>query len=462
MLRLFKQYYPIRNAIFVFGEGLIIFLSVMMACYLIIGQKSLQIEYDVIVKALLITFVCQACLYYNDLYDLKVTDTFAELGIRLLQALGAAAIFLAIVYFIFPGVIISEGIFIVSIVIVILFIVSWRIGYTHILNQGMFNQRIIILGSSQTAQEIAREIQEKKDCGYQIVAAISRHEWLDFCQPKFGLMCQKSYENICEIATQMKVSKIVVALREKRGAFPIKELLHCRISGIEVIDGNSFYEMLKGKLSVEQINPAWLIFSEGFQKSRLQRFSKRIIDIVLSTTMLILGAPFLAIVAIAIKLDSKGPVIFSQERVGEKGKPYMVHKFRSMRSDAEKETGPVWATENDERITCIGHFMRKWRIDEIPQLWNVLNGDMSFVGPRPERDHFVKQLTDLIPFYGERFSVKPGVTGWAQVSYGYGASVKDAIEKLNYDLFYIKNMSILMDMMIFARTVKTVLFGKGR
>lgn len=463
MLRLFKQYYPIRNAIFVLGEGLIIFLSVIIACRLIMGGAGLQVELGLLMKALLITVACQVCLYYNDLYDLKITDTFVELGIRLLQALGAAAILLAIVYFIFPNVIIGEGIFIVSIAIVIMFIVSWRIGYTHILNRGLFNQRIIILGSSDTAMEIAREIHEKKDCGYAIAAAVSKTMWSEVPgADDFGLICQNSYENISQIATQMKVGKIVVALKEKRGAFPIKELLKCRVDGIDIIDGNSFYEMLTGKLIVEQINPAWLIFSQGFQKRRSQRFLKRTTDLIISLSMLIVLLPLIIIVAIVIKLDSKGPVIFSQERVGEKHKPYMVHKFRSMRSDAEKETGPVWAQANDNRITRSGNFMRKWRIDEIPQLWNVLKGEMSFVGPRPEREHFVKQLTEIIPYYGERFSVKPGLTGWAQVSYGYGATVRDAIEKLNYDLFYIKNMSILMDMMIVARTVKTVLFGMGR
>lgn len=463
MLRLFKKYYPIRNAIFVLGEGFIIFISVILACWIIIGEKSLQIEFGLLMKALLITFCCQMCLYYNDLYDLNITDSLVELGIRLLQALGAAAIILAIVYFLFPAVIISEGIFIVSIAIVIMSIVSWRIGYTHILNQGLFNQRIIILGSSETAKAIAREIQEKKDCGYEIAVAISNNEWSDFeCRQTFGLICQNSYENICELATQMKITKIVVALREKRRAFPIKELLQCRVNGIEILDGNSFYEMLTGKLIVEQINPAWLIFSEGFQKSRPQRFFKRLIDLIISLTLLILLLPFITVVALVIKLDSRGAVIFSQARVGEKHKPYLVHKFRSMRSDAEKNSGPVWAKENDDRITRVGGFMRKWRIDEIPQLWNVLKGEMSFVGPRPEREHFVKQLTAIIPYYGERFSVKPGLTGWAQVSYGYGSSVRDAIEKLNYDLFYIKNMSILMDMMIVARTVKTVMFGKGR
>jgi sugar transferase (PEP-CTERM system associated) len=463
MLRIFKQYYPVRNAIFVFGEGLIIFLSVIIACWLIFGQKELQLDFGLVMKALLITITCQLCLYYNDLYDIKITITYTELGIRLLQALGVSAILLAGVYFIFPNVIIGEGIFFVSITILILFIVSWRVAYTFILNRGLFNQRIIILGSSDAAKEIAKEIKDKKDCGYEIAAVVSKNLWADsWCSDSFGLICQSSYQNICEIAAQMRVKKIVVALKEKRGAFPIKELLQCRVDGIDIIDGNSFYEMLTGKLIVEQINPAWLIFSQGFQKSRSQRFLKRIIDLILSFSMLTILSPLITVVAIIIKIDSKGPIIFSQERVGQKHKPYMVHKFRSMRSDAEKETGPVWAKDNDDRITRVGRFLRKWRIDELPQLWNVLKGEMSFVGPRPEREHFVKQLMEIIPYYGERFSVKPGLSGWAQVSYGYGASIRDAIEKLNYDLFYIKNMSILMDMMIVARTIKTVLFGMGR
>lgn len=463
MLRLFKQYYPIRNAIFVLGEGLIIFASVLIACLIIIGEKKMQIESSLMMKVLLITFCCQVCLYYNDLYDLKIIDTLSELGIRLLQALGAAAIILAIIYSFFPKVIIHQGIFVVSIAIVIMFVVSWRIVYTYVLNQGLFNQRIFILGSSETAQEIARQIQEKKDCGYQIAAAISKRSWPELqCETKFGVICQNSYEDICELAQQMRITKIIVALKEKRGEFPIKELLQCRVNGIDIIEGNSFYEMLTGKLIVEQINPSWLIFSEGFQKSRSQRFFKRVIDLILSLTMLVLLMPLMAIFALAIKLDSRGPVIFSQERVGQKRRPYMVHKFRSMHNDAEKHSGPVWAEQDDDRITRVGRFMRKWRIDELPQLWNVLKGEMSIIGPRPEREHFVNQLTEMIPYYGERFSVKPGLTGWAQVSYGYGSTIRDAIEKLNYDLFYIKNMSILMDIMIVARTVKTVLFGKGR
>jgi len=463
MLRIFRKYYPIRNALFVFGEGIFIFVAVILACRFLLGADTLLFQINIVLKALLITVTCQVCLYYNDLYDLKVTDTLTELGIRLLQALGAAAILLAVVYFIFPGFIISEGIFIISIANVIILIVSWRIGYTQVLRLGLFNQNIIILGSSDLAIEIADEIQDKRDSGYTIASIIARKGWSkQTCSINVGMICQDTYDNICEISEQLKVRKIVVALKEKRGGFPIKELLRCRVKGIDILDGSTFYEMLTGKLNVNQIDPSWLIFSKGFKKTSINNLLKRLVDLTISLALLVVLMPLVVLTAIAIKIESKGTVFFFQERVGQNRKTYMVHKFRSMRSDAEKSTGPVWAKENDDRITKVGRFIRKTRIDEIPQLWNVLKGEMSFVGPRPEREHFVRELEEIIPYYNERFSVKPGLTGWAQVSYGYGATVEDALEKLNYDLFYIKNMSVLMDIMIVARTVKIVLFGMGR
>ena len=462
MLRLFKRYYPIRNAVFALCEGLFIFLSVVIACWILIDKSKFHFDSTAVFKALLITAVCQMCLYYNDLYDLKITDTLLELGIRLLQALGAAAILLGVVYFIFPTAIIREGIFIVTIALVIIFIITWRMLYTYVLSIGLFNQKIMILGSSDIAKEIFSQIREKKDCGYEIAGVISKKKWEMESFPGVEFIYQEAYERICEIAEKEEVKKIIVALKEKRNALPVNQLLQCRVMGIDVLDGNSFYESLTGKLIVEAINPSWLIFSQGFQKTKMQKLIKRLLDLMLSMAMLVILSPLILITVIAIKLDSHGPALFSQERVGQDRRPYMVHKFRSMRSDAEKNTGPVWAQAHDTRITRIGHFLRKWRIDEIPQLWNVLIGEMSFVGPRPEREHFVKDLEAVLPYYKERFSVKPGLTGWAQVSYRYGASIEDAREKLNYELFYIKNMSILMDLMIIARTVKTVIFGQGR
>jgi len=273
---------------------------------------------------------------------------------------------------------------------------------------------------------------------------------------------KEKYEGLCQTAGEMGIKKIVISLKEKRGAFPTRELLNCRTDGIEILEGNSFYEMLTGKFIVSQINPAWLIFSNGFKKSFARRFFKRVADLILSLVMLLLLLPVFFITAVLVKLDSKGTVFFSQERVGENNKNYLVHKFRSMTADAEKISGPVWAKDDDTRITRVGRYIRKLRIDEIPQLLNVIKGQMSFVGPRPEREHFVKKLEEIIPYYSQRFCVKPGITGWAQVRYGYGASVDDAVEKLNYDLFYIKNMSIFMDLIIVLRTIKIVLFGKGQ
>jgi sugar transferase (PEP-CTERM system associated) len=462
MLRFFKQYYPVRNAIFVVGEGLFIFISVLIASWIIIGSHFLLSSHELVLKTLLIATVCQLCLYYNDLYDLKVTDSFKELLVRLIQALGASAIILALIYFLFPVCIIGRNVFTVSIALVVAFIVIWRVGYTHVLNRGLFDQKIVLLGSGDLAKNIFKEIDENRDCGYQIAATVNRRADCDTTLASASLnICKEGFDDLCQTAKALNIDKMVVAIEERRKNFPIKQLLQCRVDGIEVIEGTSFYEMLTGKLIVEKINPSWLIFSDGFRKSWLQRKLKRSIDLALSLILLVILGPLLLLVAVLIKLDSRGPVFFTQERVGAHRRPYKVYKFRSMVQDAEAKSGPVWAQEEDDRVTRVGKYIRRWRIDEFPQLFNVIRGKMSFVGPRPEREFFVSELEKEIPYYGERFSVKPGVTGWAQVCYPYGSSVEDAKEKLNYDLFYIKNMSILMDLMVIMKTVKTVLFGEG-
>ncbi len=463
MLRLFKTYYPVRNVFFVIGEGLFILSAVLFAVWLLVGSDAIQIGVDVFFKALLITAVCQSCLYYNDLYDLKISDSMGEMAIRLLQALGAAAIFLAIVYVLFPPAIIGRGIFELSVALVILLIASWRFGYMYVLDKGFFDQKIILLGSGELACNILKEIAEKRDSGYQVPLVLTEYEEDDARITEIlpTCRCRNDYQGIAELAQSLDSKALVVAMGDRRGRFPTDELLRCRVEGINVLEGTTFFEFLTGKLIVEQIKPSWLIFSSGFRKSKTRRLIKRLSDILLSLILLMLTAPLMAFVALLIKLDSRGPVIFSQERVGQNNRPYMVHKFRSMVADAEKHTGPVWAKDDDDRITRVGRVIRKLRIDELPQLWNALKGEMSMVGPRPERAHFVAQLEAVIPFYRERFSVKPGITGWAQVSYGYGASVEDAVEKLNYDLFYIKNLSIFMDIMILLKTVKIVLFRRG-
>jgi exopolysaccharide biosynthesis polyprenyl glycosylphosphotransferase len=233
------------------------------------------------------------------------------------------------------------------------------------------------------------------------------------------------------------------------------------LRGISIIDGEGFYERITGKLLVERISPSWLIFSDGFVKSRASKITKRMGDLIMTSLLLILLSPLILLIAIAVKLDSRGPILFLQQRVGEDEKVFTLYKFRSMVENAEEQTGPIWAADDDPRITRVGKIIRRLRLDELPQLWNVFKGDISFVGPRPERPFFVEKLNKIVPYYNERFTVKPGITGWAQTKYGYGSSVEDALEKLRYDLYYIKNMSWIMDLMIIFHTFKIALLGRG-
>lgn len=462
MLRILKQYFPIRNMVFIVLEGCIIFGSVMIASIILTYSESYWFDAFLLLRIFLFTVICQTCLYYNQLYDFEIASSIIEVLIRLLQALGVSSIALAILYFVFPTAVIDQRIFILSIFLLMIFIMGWRLCYIHILNKGLFNESIIVLGSSDLAMDIFHEIDNTLDCGYAISVMIPDAEtdrYPKTIQQKVIVRPKKA--DLCTVAREMNIKKVVVALKERRGSFPTDELIRCRTAGIEVIEGHSFYEMLTGKVLVKKINPSWLIFSDGFHKSRIKTYIKRVEDIIFSVIILVLFSPLFLIVAAAIKLDSKGPVFFAQDRVGKNKQEYLMHKFRSMVADAEKLSGPVWAEDNDPRITRVGRIIRRFRIDEFPQFWDVLTGKMSLVGPRPERKHFTDELEKKIPFYSQRFNVKPGITGWAQVCYGYGADEDDAVEKLNYELFYIKNMSISMDLVIILRTVKTVLFGPG-
>ena len=299
MLRVFKKYYPIRNVFFVIGEGLFIFLSVFLSSLIILGPELLNHDHYLILKILLIAIVCQICLYYNDLYDIKFSENFKELGLRLLQALGFTAIFLSLIYFIIPTAMIGSAIFLISIGFVILIIISWRFCYTIAIERGLFNQKIILLGSAHLIGKIKQEISERKDCGYTIVSEFPevnhRSDLNSDRKDNPGTLIGQKYEGLSEMAKKWGIKKIIVAIQEKRKTFPLNELLKCRVNGIEVIEGNSFYEMLTGKLIVKAINPSWLIFSEGFRKSRTRRLMKRSVDLLLSCIMLILFFPLIII-----------------------------------------------------------------------------------------------------------------------------------------------------------------------
>lgn len=447
---------------FFVGEGLLIYASVLISSVLLLEADWLTWQVLFSRKAFFIAAVFQTCLYYFNLYDYTEAYNFLTWGKRLLQALVCAAIIIASAYYIFPEVIVSKDVFTVCVIVAVVLIAAWRFGYNLVLARGWFNQNIIILGSGKLAVTILKEILARKDSGYNALLVVQRSNDQERLNGfNSHMVCIANFDGIRHLADERLIKKIVVAITEQRGSFPTTELLNCRLDGIEILQGQSFYEMLAGKLYVEQLNPGWLVFSEGFDRSLLQTVLKRATDIILSLCLLILLMPLLLLTALLIKMDSAGPVFFTQERVGGRRKNFKIYKFRSMTSDAEAKSGPVWAQTNDDRVTRIGRFIRPSRIDELPQLWNVLKGEMSIVGPRPEREFFVKQLTELIPYYIERFTVKPGITGWAQVNYPYGASVEDAVAKLNYDLFYIKNSSLIIDLMILMRTVKIVLSGKG-
>jgi sugar transferase (PEP-CTERM system associated) len=455
-MQLFNRYVSPRG-LTVFGcEILLIFGSVAIAARA--HGAGADVTGDVW-KIALVTGLCQICFYYNDLYDLTIVHSSRELLIRLLQAAGAASIIIALLYLVVPSIAIGNGIFVSSLVIFLIAIVAWRLLFNRLAYSANLEERVLVVGSGPTARMVARQMQTEHDFGYRVVGFI--HDQADAGQGVLNPAALGSAADIPRIVKQYDVDRIVVGLSDRRGKLPISELLEAKMSGVRVEDATSMYERLTGKILVDDLKPSWLIFSEGFVISRWTRFQKRAIDLVLASVGTILSAPLTLVTALAVYLESDGPILYCQERVGENGKIFTVYKFRSMHVDAEKGGTPVWATDQDDRVTRVGRIIRKTRLDELPQFWNVLRGDMSFVGPRPERPFFVEQLAREVPFYQQRHAVKPGLTGWAQVKYQYGSSVEDAMEKLRYDLYYVKHLSLPFDASIVFDTVKVILFGKG-
>lgn len=458
---IFNKRLPVRTLLFVTGESALIYLAILLAAFVRFGTTQASFfSSEVLSKALLIMMIFQCCLYYNDLYNSKFTKTHTELGLRLIRAIGAASIILALIYFFVPPLIMGGKIFFLSIFFVVLLVLSWRYLYNWVIEKKIFTEKILILGSGDLAKKILSEINGQPDCGYQVAGVIAMNSSSPNILPE-GFPIFTWNGKLTEMVDSLFVEKVVVALEEKRGSLPTRELFNTKMNGTNIVQGESFYEELTGKLLVENINPSWFIFSDGFRKNGKIRLINRMSGFLMASLGLVLTAPVMAIIAAAVKLDSRGPIIFKQERCGEGGHTFMLYKFRSMIENAEYASGPTWTGESDSRITRAGRVLRKYRLDELPQLFNVLKGDMSFVGPRPERPEFVRGLKEVLPYYMERHTVKPGITGWAQVCYRYGASVHDALEKLKYDLFYIKNMSLLLDLAILFKTLKIVLQKGG-
>ena len=461
ILRIFNKYVPTRKMAFFFLESFFVMGMVIFGAYLrFLGDlRGFETLGSLFFKALLVAGTVQICLYYFDLYDLKYFRKKIELIIRLLQSFGVSSIILAFLYYLFPELIIGRGVFFISLILMVLVVIFWRLLYNYLLKTRALDQRILILGIGSMAKSIAGEMIQKIDTGFRIIGFIA--EAPDRVGEKLiNPSIIGDLSQLCAIVQREKINRIIVALEEWRGKFPGAELLKCRMNGITIQEGIDFLEHLTGRLQVESLRPSFLIFSDGFRKSKSIRWAKRSIEFFFSLIGLICLSPLILIISLLIKIDSRGPILYQQERVGENGKVFKLFKFRSMFENAETN-GPVWAGEEDARITWIGRCIRKWRCDEIPQMLNVLKGDMAFVGPRPERPFFVEKLRKEIPFYDQRLVVRPGITGWAQIKYRYGASKEDSLEKMKYDLYYIKNLSILFDLVIIFETIKVVLFKKG-
>jgi sugar transferase (PEP-CTERM system associated) len=410
-------------------------------------------------KAAIVTALCLLCLYYNDLYDLTVVRTSREVVIRLLQAIGTALILIALLYLAVPWLVVADGAFLPAAAVFLFGMLAWRLVFIRIATLQSLGERILIIGTDASAQTVVRQVLEQHNFPYEIIGFIDEDP-ARIGESVVNPRVIGTPADIERLVTLHGIDRIFVGLSDRRGRLPLRELLRAKLRGVRVEDVNTVYERLTGKLLLEDLRPSWLIFSDGFRASRLTRQSKRAFDILLALVGLVLAAPLMLLTGLAVWLESGFPVLYRQERVGENGRVFTLYKFRSMQQDAERGT-PLWADVEDQRVTRIGRLIRKIRFDELPQLWNVLRGDMSFVGPRPERPYFVAQLAAQIPFYEQRHAVKPGITGWAQVKYRYGASLDDALEKLRYDLYYVKHMSLPFDLTIFFDTIKVVLFAKG-
>ena len=454
----------LRSATLMACETLLIVAAIGAAAYIRFGPWMWEIVGNAqgVRKVLLMAAVTQGSLFYVDLYNVRLISDRRELFTRCIQALAGTSFILAVIYFWFPDLIVGRGVFLIAATVIAGIVLGWRLFFAWASQHVRPRERLLLVGTGQAAVDLARELFDRRyELGVEIVGFVDPDP-ARVGAPVINPGVIGVIEDIPEIVRARAVDRVVVSLADARGKLPMDKLLDMRLDGVAFDHLPSLYEKYTGKIAVENLRPSWLIFSDGFRKSRLLTLSKRTLDVAASLIGMILAAPAMALVAVAVRLTSPGPVLYHQTRVGLNGHLFTVHKFRTMRLDAEAATGPVWASKaGDPRVTPIGRFLRRTRLDELPQLWNVLIGEMSFVGPRPERPEFVGELTKQIPYYRQRHFVRPGITGWAQVRYTYGASVEDALQKLQYDLYYIKNFSIPLDLFIILQTVKTVLLRSG-
>jgi sugar transferase (PEP-CTERM system associated) len=459
MIRLFNVYYPTRTLVLLCCELLLVAGSFLLAAACLLGQDG----YVVLINALVyengllkvagITGLTMLLTYYFDLYGPRRTTAGWEIYFRLLLVLSVLSFILAALVFFFPDLDIGPYVLVLGVFILTVFLFFWRLAYERILLISIFRERVYVLGCGERARSIVQLLRESRDAGMEVIGwkgESETHDQLDrfaaelraFRQPRPG------------------IDRVIVAMEDRRQAMPVRELLDLRVRGVLIENASTLQERLTGKLPLIGLNPSTLIFTDGFRMSPLQQLFRRLLSFMVSLTALVVCLPFIPFIILAVRLSSPGPVFFNQTRVGQRGRLFTAHKFRTMREDAEAG-GAVWAAKDDPRITRVGGFMRKTRLDEIPQLWNVLRGEMAFVGPRPERPEFVQWLSQDIPYYDLRHMIRPGITGWAQVRYRYGASLEETKRKLEYDLYYIKHQSIGLDLLIMFETIKTIILRRG-
>ncbi|HVM91806.1 MAG TPA: TIGR03013 family XrtA/PEP-CTERM system glycosyltransferase [Terriglobales bacterium] len=455
MIRLFNVYYPVRTLVLLAGEALIVWTSFLLGTFFVWRQDSyLILNYEGgYIKILIVTLLVLLCSHWFDLYDTARLTSRGELFFRLLMVPGLLAFVLAGVSYIRPDFLLGNGSSAIGLVILTIALIGWRIGFTWLIQLPILIERVYVLGTGERALRLVQGLRQNPEIGVEIVSWTGKLE---------GAVTRESVAtHLLDIVKRQKVHRVIVAMPDRRNTIPMQELLDLRMQGVKIEEAASWLERISGKIEVDNLYPSWLVFGDGFRRSATFRVVRRLVSVGIALIGLVIALPLCPLIMLAIRLDSKGPVLYRQRRVGKAGRTFDVIKFRTMRADAEAIGGPQWAGNNDPRVTRIGRFLRSSRLDEIPQLWCVLKGEMAFVGPRPERPEFVEWLSKEIPYYGMRHMVRPGLTGWAQVKYKYGSTVEDAREKLQYDLFYIKNASIGLDLLIMFQTVKTVLLKRG-
>ena len=454
MIRLFNVYYPTRTLVLLLFEALLVGGSFLLATTYSFEDSYIVLFYENgLLKILAITALTLLLSYYFDLYEPQRMSGRWEIYFRLLLVLSVLSFLLAGLVYIFPDVFMGPHVFTVGISFLAVVLVLWRRSYEWIIGLSIFRERIYILGNGERARNITQTLRLRRDAGMEIVSGDVTGEYpseLDLFTADL-----RSFRK-----PKLNIDRVIVAMENRRGSMPVRELLELRLNGVIVEDATTLMERFLGKLPLEGLNPSTLIFTHGFNVKASQQIFRRLISMLVSFIGLVICLPFIPFIILAVRLSSPGPIFFKQTRVGLRGRHFSVIKFRTMRQDAEAK-GAVWATKNDPRVTGLGRFMRKTRLDEIPQLWNVLRGEMGFVGPRPERPEFVQWLTSEIPFYELRHMIRPGITGWAQVRYQYGATLEETKQKLEYDLYYVKHLSVGLDLLIMFETIKTIILRRG-